>query len=160
MPNNQRNRSYGRYGGHPQSGGHRQQTPSLDEALMRFYDSEGEVRPELFDTNAQKIAETFDEAPKDANSYTQLRRFYDEVVDLQDRIEENPNAFGELLPVIRMLNAKAAYAKGRKKVDENFVKFIKTSIGQIKTAKDLHIFKTFFEAVMGFYKATKKGAKS
>ena len=126
---------------------------------MRFYDREGHVRPELFDTNAQTIAETLSQAPRDANSYTQLRRFYDEVVDLNDRAEENQQAFGELLPVIRMLNAKAAYAKGRKKVDENFVRFVKTSIEQIQSPKDLHTFKTLFEAVMGFYKATSKGAK-
>ena len=123
---------------------------------MRFYDSEGKVRPELFDANAQKIAETLAKARREENSYTQLRRFYDEVVDLQERVEENPQSFAELLPVIRMLNAKAAYAKGRKKVDDNFVRFVKSSVDQIKTVKDLHTFKTLFEAVMGFYKALRK----
>ncbi len=159
MPNYNRNHPHGRHGGRPQGGGHQPQTPPLNEALMRFYDDEGKVRPELFDTNAAAIAETFALAPKEANSYTQLRRFYDEVVDLQERAEENPQIFAQLLPIIRMLNAKAAYAKGRKKVDENFVRFVKTSIDQIKTVKDLHTFKTLFEAVMGFYKATRKGAK-
>ena len=159
MPEYNRNRNQNRRNNRHHGGNQPQQAPSLDTALIRFYDDEGKVRPELFDTNAQKIAETLAKAPKEANSYTQLRRFYDEVVDLTDRVEENAQNFDEILPLLRMLNAKAAYAKGRAKVDRNFEQFVKTSIDQVKTSKDLHTFKTLFEAVMGFYRATNKGAK-
>jgi len=147
MPYDNRNRHYGR--------GHhgREQAPRLDENLVKFYDEKNETRIELFDTNAKEIAEIFSKAKKEVNSYTQLRRFYDEVVDLQERIEENPSLFTQLLPLIKMLNAKAAYAKGRVKVDDNFVLFIEKSLVQIKTARDFYVFKTLFEAVMGFYKS-------
>lgn len=156
MPNYNRQPHHGRHGGR-QHGGDRPKTPRLEEGLMRFYDSEGNVHPELFDTNAQTIAEIFGKAPKKSNSYTQLRRFYDEVVDLQERVSENPAKFNELLPIIRMLNAKASYAFGRdQKVDKNFVTFIQACVNQVKSPDDLKVFKTLFEAVMGFYKPIRK----
>ena len=157
MPNYNRNQYQGRHGERSHGGGHRPQTPPLQESLMRFYDEEGKVRPELFDTNAAAIAEIFGKAPKKSNSYTQLRRFYDEVVDLEDRISENTANFDELLPIIRMLNAKAAYALGREqKVDKNFVTFIRVCIEQVNGPKELKVFKMLFEAVMGFYKPIRK----
>jgi len=149
MPYDNRSSHYGR----SRHGDHREQTPRLDEGLMKFYDEKNETKVELFDTNAEKIADFFSKARKEVNSYTQLRRFYDEVVDLHERIEENPSLFTQLLPLIRMLNAKTAYAKGRNKVDDNFVLFVKESLSQVKTAKDFTVFKTLFEAVMGFYKS-------
>jgi len=131
----------------------------LDPEILKFYDSNGNVKPEAYDNNAQEISKIFANSPNEMNSYTQLRHFYDEVVSLNEKIEENPSLFNELLPIIKMLNAKAAYAEGRKKVSKEFVTFISESLKQIKTAKDMKTFKTFFEAVMGFYKATKKGSR-
>jgi len=139
---------------------HFQKESLIEEELLKFYDEEGKVKAALYDTHAQEIANIFANSPKEMNSYTQLRHFYDEVISLQDKIEENPSSFEELLPVIRMLNAKAAYAQGRKKVSQAFVQFISESLKQVKTPKDMKTFKTFFEAIMGFYKATAKGSKS
>ncbi|PIU32807.1 MAG: hypothetical protein COT06_00740 [Syntrophobacteraceae bacterium CG07_land_8_20_14_0_80_61_8] len=51
-----------------------------------------------------------------------------------------------------MIIAKAAYAEGRKLVTENFVTFIRESVGQVQSAQDLDIFANLFEAFMGFYK--------
>lgn len=132
----------------------------IDPEILRFYDSNGKVKPEAYDTNAQEISKIFANSPRETNTYTQLRHFYDEVVSLNEKIEEDPSSFDELLPIIKMLNAKAAYAEGRRKVSKEFVTFISESLKQIKTAKDMKTFKTFFEAVMGFYKATDKGRRS
>ncbi len=132
----------------------------IDPELLKFYDSNGNVKPKAYDTNAQEISKIFAESSREINTYTQLRHFYDEVVSLNDKIEENPSSFNELLPLIKMLNAKAAYAQGRKKVSKEFVQFISESLKQVKTPKDMKTFKTFFEAVMGFYKATDKGRRS
>jgi CRISPR-associated protein Csm2 len=54
--------------------------------------------------------------------------------------------------MVHMLTAKAAYAKGRDLISDSFLAFIKGSVSQIRDTKDLRIFATFFEAVMGFYR--------
>jgi len=50
-----------------------------------------------------------------------------------------------------MIIAKTAYARGRKLVSDSFVKFIRSSIEQVKDPKGLDVFANFFEAFMGFY---------
>ena len=57
-----------------------------------------------------------------------------------------------ILPMINMIIAKTAYAKGRNLISNNFLLFIKSSIKQIKTPEDLTVFANFFEAFYGFYK--------
>jgi CRISPR-associated protein Csm2 len=51
-----------------------------------------------------------------------------------------------------MLNAKAAYAKGRNLVDENFVSLLAHTLKEVEDAKTLTICKLFWEAFTGFYK--------
>ncbi len=54
---------------------------------------------------------------------------------------------------IRMLNAKAAYAEGRKHVDKSFVDLMAHGLKQVTDPAALRHFKLFFEAFLGFYKA-------
>jgi len=70
----------------------------------------------------------------------------------EEKARADKDRFAEYLPFIRMLNAKAAYAKGRKHVDENFVAFVSCCVGQVDDYDSLRIFKIFFEAFLGFYK--------
>ncbi len=70
---------------------------------------------------------------------------------------KNPEKFTEYLPYIRMLNAKVAYAEGRKSsgqglVDNNYVTLINRCLEQVDSTETLRIFKLFMEAFMGFYK--------
>jgi CRISPR-associated protein Csm2 len=69
-----------------------------------------------------------------------------------NKVLQQPEKFDEFLPFIRMLNAKAAYAQGRKLVDHNFVDLLNAGLKQVETAETLHTFKLFMEAFMGFYK--------
>jgi len=115
------------------------------------------VDPKLFSEKAEilskKLAEECGTNPKKPNKRTQIRRFYDEVVRL-DIASKNPKAdWDAVLPLLHMLIAKAAYAKGRDLVSDTFVEFIRSSIEQVKHRKDLGVFASFFEAFMGFYKA-------
>lgn len=59
---------------------------------------------------------------------------------------------GYYIALVHMLVAKAAYAEGRKLVSNEFVGFIRYSVEQIGTQKDLEVFVNFFEAFMGFYR--------
>lgn len=86
------------------------------------------------------------------NNATQLRRFYDELILWETRVTQQPGKFVDYLPFIRMLNAKVAYAEGRKLVDPTFVKLMHHTLGEVKNPDSLTTCKLFWEAFMGFYK--------
>ncbi len=122
------------------------------------FEINGEIDKNLFNTKAENIATILSQADKDTNSYTQIRRFYDEVNDFYEEIEtsdDKNSAFKVREPLILMLNSKVSYALGRKKVDKNFVNFIKYSLNQVEDAESFKTFKLLFEAVMGFLRAKK-----
>lgn len=64
--------------------------------------------------------------------------------------EEQEKCFIELLPFIQMMRAKAAYAQGRKLIDQNFRDLFNNLICEIKSPQKLHAAKIFFEAFLGF----------
>ncbi|MCG3168243.1 MAG: type III-A CRISPR-associated protein Csm2 [Rhodocyclaceae bacterium] len=92
---------------------------------------------------------------KKENKPTQLRRFYDELCLWAEKVAGKPESFQMHLPLVRMLKAKVAYAKGRGHVDADFEALMRHCIDQIDSPVKLHQCKTFFEAFMGFYKATR-----
>lgn len=112
------------------------------------------IDPELFNSIALRAAKRIagDDPRKNDNKPTQLRKFYDEIVLWDSKVRQNPEKFDDYLPFIRMINAKAAYARGRKLVDDNFVDLIHKGLQQVICAQTLHTFKLFMEAFMGFYK--------
>ena len=113
--------------------------------------------PELFDKTALKAAQIIAEN-RSKNKPTQLRRFYDELVMWDTRInqptgdDDRKRLLDDSLPFIRMMNAKAAYADGRGLVDRNFKELLQKCLGQVKDPKSLRNCRTFFEAFLGFYK--------
>lgn len=109
---------------------------------------------DMFDTLAETIAKEVSEAIK-GNLSTQLRRFYDEVCQWHQRVEQSPAEFSKFLPFIRMINAKVAYAHGRELVDKKFVSLIQDCLRKVEDAKSFNNFKLFFEAFLGFYKIHK-----
>lgn len=110
------------------------------------------LNPELFNNLAQNAAQTVSRSDTQRNKSTQLRRFYDELVSWENRVNQQPAKFDDYLPFIRMLNAKAAYAEGRKLVDRTFVKLFQHTLGEVKDPASLAACKLFWEAFMGFYK--------
>ncbi len=133
------------------------QTERLDKGDIAFT-QDGTIDKNLFNTKAERIATVLAQADKDTNSYTQIRRFYDEVNDFFEEIEasaDKESAFKIREPLILMLNSKVSYALGRKKVDQNFVNFIKYGLEQVEDAGSFKTFKLLFEAMMGFLRAKK-----
>lgn len=139
---------------------------SIDTAPVRL----GADMPELlFADIAQAAARTIAEAGKnkftgrlEKNKPSQLRKFYDELVMWHDKLafEKTADAraakYRELAPFIKMMNAKAAYAKGRGHVDQNFEQLFSHLIRQIACPATLKNAKLFMEAVLGFLKAEEK----
>ena len=110
---------------------------------------------EIFSDIAQRAAQ-YIKSNKNVNKTTQLRKFYDELAMWNDRVQlvrENKEVkFTELVPFIKMLKAKVAYAEGRKHVDKNFSEVFNRCIDQANNAETLRDAKLFMEAVMGFCK--------
>ena len=166
--NNFRSNDRGRpSGGHGQRGG----GPSWNSAnkadgenhgpsreLLNLLEKVNLAKPsaDMFDGVAERIAKELSSDGRSKNKSAQVRKFYDEIVRYSDRHrgtaqpDEDKILFERDLPFIRMICARAAYAKTREHVDGNFVAFMQDGVRKIKTAEDLHRFRDLFEAVIGF----------
>lgn len=116
----------------------------------------GENKPnEIFSDIAQRAAQYIKEN-KNVNKTTQLRKFYDELAMWNERVqlarENKEEKFQELMPFIKMLKAKVAYARGRKHIDDHFLEVFNRCIDQANNVATLRDAKLFMEAVMGFCK--------
>jgi CRISPR-associated protein Csm2 len=114
------------------------------------------IDPALFSSEAEQLAKALAgdhrESRGRVNKRTQIRKFYDEVLRLENEERSLDHGWDKVLPRVHMLTAKAAYAKGRNLVSDQFLQFIKTSVAQVEEPEDLYIWSGFFEAFMGFYR--------
>jgi len=84
-------------------------------------------------------------------SKSQIRNFYDKILEYRDKVVKEKKDFEEVKPFIKMLISKAEYAKGRKVITQEFAQFIKSGVDQIESKEDLKRFQLFFEAMFGFF---------
>lgn len=124
--------------------------------IESFYNA-GKIKPELFDTEAQKIAKSLS-ADRNGVSATQMRRIFDEVKRFDRLLAANRQQWQELEPYIRMINSKVRYmvfraskSKQDKLCYKNLESFINSGLQLVKSAEDYHVFTSLFEAVYGFY---------
>ena len=114
------------------------------------------IDPTLFSDKAEKLAKQLAADCKNSggkkNKISQIRKFYDEVVRLNMTAKNQNSDWDHILPMVNMIIAKTAYAKGRKLISKNFLDFMKLSIQQVETPEDLAVFANLFEAFYGFYK--------
>jgi CRISPR-associated protein Csm2 len=93
---------------------------------------------------------------KKSISSTQIRKFYEEVLNLKAQYD-NGKSFREILPYFRMLKAKANVAYERDVINTNFKRFIEENVDYVGSdEKRFKIFCTFFEAVVAYAKGTIK----
>ncbi len=113
------------------------------------------LNPQLFSDVAERAANACTRSTE-MNKSSQLRRFYDELVYLNNKVQRSENKSEEykrVAPYVQMLRAKAAYAKGRKLIDDKFYERFNVLIQQVDSEKTLERAKLFFEAFLGFKKA-------
>lgn len=111
------------------------------------------LNPDLFSLKAEELAKNIsDEGNTKINKPSQIRKFYEEVLKFDNRLKTNEDDFDNILPYLKMINAKVAYAVGRDLVSKGFKDFISTSLEQINDKKDFDVFASLFEAFMGYYK--------
>ena len=115
-----------------------------------------QLKPELFAKDAEalaiRISGDASASRGTMNKTSQIRKFYDEVIRFQNEVMQNPNDFANNLPYFKMLNAKAAYASGRKLISEGFRGFINEAVIEVNDYEDFKAFVGYFEAFMGYYK--------
>ena len=137
--------------------------PEMTELCRRvvLVSSDGQpLARDLFDLIAEEAARI---VARDGTKTSQLRGFYDELLRWEAKVNDGPperakERLREHLPFIRMMNAKAAYANGRKAqgrslVGPSFVTLLRRCLEQVgDDPAALRNSKLFFEAFMGFYK--------
>jgi CRISPR-associated protein Csm2 len=135
----------------------RQETP-IDVRDIRLGSIDEKLYADIAEAKARFLAE---HSKREINKSAQLRRFYDELALWNEKVNgkgaanEREKRYQELAPLIKMLNAKVVYAKGRNHVDKDFVTLFRHLLAQIKDPRTLEQAKLFMEAFMGFYKAYK-----
>ncbi|MBE0490771.1 MAG: type III-A CRISPR-associated protein Csm2 [Sulfurospirillum sp.] len=112
------------------------------------------IDSELLNKTALHYAQ---EIGKDVKN-TQIRKFYDQILDLNQKAKLTEDFEGEILPFVKMLNSKVAYASTRKSgganlINRAFVEMMSMCINQVNTKEKLAVFKLFFEAIIGFHKS-------
>ena len=137
------------------------QKPNISSLLKDIQLNMDSLDPKIFDETAKKAAEIVGEHKGKKNKPTQIRKFYDELLRLEQVVSRDDphstdatNSLATQLPMIRMLNAKAAYAEGRDLVDRDFVELLRHCLKQIdpNKPKSLRNCCLFFESFLGFYK--------
>jgi CRISPR-associated protein Csm2 len=152
------NQTYGQGGGRFSGGsGYRDRAPGPvgpSPKIVAALDAVNLKTPsaDLFDGIAKSIADELTNTGGEGNKSSQVRKFYDEIIRYQSAGE---SAFPKNLPFIRMICAHAAYAKGRGHVDDNFVAFLQGGLRKVECFDDLKMFRTLFEAVIGFMPKSK-----
>ena len=118
-------------------------------SLGYFSDTEKQkLREDLIGTEAEKLAKIL-ATLKPELTITQLRKFFNEVRSIEERMKEDnfQKAF------ILMLKSKVAYSVAKKssKVPKQFKDFIDACVDKINDEKDFYGFVKFFESVVGFF---------
>lgn len=120
------------------------------------YYKDGSINPELVTKYAEECALKFydrNNKPQENVTSAQLRRFYGDVKNLEMRYmnsSDKKTAFQHILPLIKLLKAKVAYARHRKLVNEPFKNWIWENVDMVNSEKDFKAFLLYFEAVVGF----------
>lgn len=118
------------------------------------YYKDNAINPELVTTLAERWAREFVSYPRDKKlNSAQLRRFYGDIKNLEMRWQNSADkqqAFRNILPLIKLLKAKAAYAQKRTLVPQSFKNWIWENVDMINEERDFKAFLLHFEAVVGF----------
>ena len=124
-----------------------------------YYKTDGSLDPKWVDSEALAVARklvmknSYGKTDKDSIKSSQLRKFYADVKSLERTWEyqgRSEAAFLGVLPQIKILKAKAAYARGRGVVPPAFTQWINSHVDAVSTAADFKAFLLHFEAVVGF----------
>ncbi len=120
--------------------------------LRKTSDGKWVIKEEMVTNIAEDWANKFvgNNPRKPLLKSSQLRKFYNEVRALAERVELE--GFDKIKPLIKMLKVKVNYQKGRDLVPKEFVDFITECVDRVNDKEDfIDGFVRHFEAVVGYY---------
>lgn len=126
--------------------------PLPSPTRQRYYRNDGRLRPELLDGEAEAMARRLQGV-----SASQLRRFYQDVVSLRQRLPQDPQqaetAWEDLRAELSLLKAKVVYAHGRseKNVPPALLRFFIDHLHSLESARDFAAFFLHFQAVVAYH---------
>lgn len=85
---------------------------------------------------------------KNKNKSSQLRKYYEFVIRIKDRLRQTNASYDEMKSAIASLIPYAEYARTRGKVSDYFRKFISKNVNSIHDEKDFMAFAKHFEAII------------
>lgn len=112
-----------------------------------------EEKKEIFQHGKREIIKLKDPSLKS----TQLRKYHIEAKAIQERMRnlEDANDFDRILPLVKMMKAKVAYAcppnRKDRKIPLEFRKYIELMVDNITDPKDYEAFSLCFESVVGYF---------
>lgn len=124
---------------------------NVESKRSKFRDEDNHLKKKLLVDDAKDWA---DKIGKKEVSYTQLRKFYSEVLSIKAKMKEikdEVECFKRYEAVIGMLISKANYSKIRNKKNEELFNFINEYVPGIGSKQDFDDFVLFFESVLGYY---------
>ncbi len=128
--------------------------PTKIEPLL-FDDSRGLAQ--LIKDKVKEYAEKIFKNRAGRDNYTQIRKYYDELIKLQQKSAScNDDDFEKYLTSIYMVAAKSSYAVARKTLSNSLNDFIDRNVKKINTKDDLDKFIMLFEAFLGYFKFYEK----
>lgn len=149
---NQRHGSGGQRPSHGQHGGPKPPKKLPTPNPVTYYQND-KLAPELMDSEAEAVAQRLQSV-----TTTQLRRFYEDVLNLRQRLPldaKKAEAIWEHLRTdFKMLKAKAVYANGRsdKTFPQELLQFFIDHVHSVQTVKDFEAFCKHFQAVVAFHR--------
>jgi CRISPR-associated protein Csm2 len=121
-----------------------------------YFQPDGSLVAALMDSQAEDLAQRLSQV-----TTTQLRRFYDDVLTLRQRLaaeqrqgRDKEAVFNDLRADFKMLKAKAVYAHGRseKTMPRPLLQFFINHVAAVNSARDFEAFCKHFQAVVAFHK--------
>lgn len=133
-----------------------QQKEDSSKCKFKYYidDAKEKLDPVWVDKEAQKFAESWPNLKT-----SQLRKFYGDVKTLERQLldaQDKKATFERILPMIKLLKAKSAYALKRNVIPENFKDWLWDNVTCVNDIRDFEAFLLHFEAVVGFSPYNKK----
>ena len=120
----------------------------MKQLLQNITFKQSEQLAKMFGETAEKIAQRLERDIKT----TQFRKFYDKVLELNQKAQtlSEEDFRVKVLPFVKMLNSKVAYAKTRRLCGNDFVTLMDISIKKVNKKEELQNFKYFLESIIGF----------
>ncbi len=114
-----------------------------------------ELNPLAFSEVAKDWAEKIAGDGKNLNKRSQLMKYYDTIVKLNERAK-NTEDFNIILVQLNRELALIHYARGRGKVSDTFVEMMEELIKSVNSKNDLKVITDFLECFIAFYTEKRK----